>query len=384
MIVRDRGFDVHMGYGFAEYHTVEDAKAARKKSQQLDHQCTVSSQKFVADFPHKGVFPSATIGGRRPKLDKHTFTISGRQHQYYDERYYVSEYFANADPPESQQDLTGVRASGRSNAPTGSKRGSDTLENLQSKPKKAKKTAGGPETLQKWQAKQTELRDDRTAPSNSISEAQTTDEQTFAVDRGAYQCCYLCNTKFTSSETLLRHLRESETHAAYLASDDRKYRGFERMKKNGVDPDATLKLPAAPAAAASGSTSAADDQPAAQQPRDRAAERRQREAASLPAVKIGFTLKPKVSGASADPPALGKGRGMLEKSGWKEGEALGDGSGISAPIETSAYAAGVGLGHEGSKRGDAVEEAERRTRGDGGSFLEATRENARKRFEGME
>ncbi|KAK3080218.1 hypothetical protein LTS18_002816, partial [Coniosporium uncinatum] len=51
---------------------------------------------------------------------------------------------------------------------------------------------------------------------------------------------------------------------------------------------------------------------------------------------------------------------------------------------TSVYATGVGLGAEGGKVGDAVEEAERRTKeGREGEFLRRTKELARKRFEGM-
>jgi hypothetical protein len=48
------------------------------------------------------------------------------------------------------------------------------------------------------------------------------------------------------------------------------------------------------------------------------------------------------------------------------------------------YAAGVGLGHEDSKRGDALEVANALTRGGGGdSFADKTREGARRRWRDM-
>ena len=49
------------------------------------------------------------------------------------------------------------------------------------------------------------------------------------------------------------------------------------------------------------------------------------------------------------------------------------------------YTAGVGLGHEGSKRGDAMEVAAKKTKdsGKGNEFLEGTRELAKKRFDAM-
>ena len=53
---------------------------------------------------------------------------------------------------------------------------------------------------------------------------------------------------------------------------------------------------------------------------------------------------------------------------------------MTAPIATDMYVAGVGLGAEGGKVGDAVEEASRSTRGNYSEFLEKTREKARGRF----
>lgn len=57
------------------------------------------------------------------------------------------------------------------------------------------------------------------------------------------------------------------------------------------------------------------------------------------------------------------------------------GTGVTAPIATEVYAQGVGLGAQGSKIGDAVEEAGRNTRGRYDEFLEKTKANARQRYD---
>lgn len=67
--------------------------------------------------------------------------------------------------------------------------------------------------------------------------------------------------------------------------------------------------------------------------------------------------------------------------GWSAGTALGaQGTGVTAPIPTEVYAQGVGLGAEGSKLGDAVEEAGRNTRNRYDEFLEKTKQTARERY----
>ena len=54
-----------------------------------------------------------------------------------------------------------------------------------------------------------------------------------------------------------------------------------------------------------------------------------------------------------------------------------------APVATDMYVQGVGLGAQGGKVGDAVDEAGRNTRGGYEGFLERTRDRAKERFERM-
>ena len=70
--------------------------------------------------------------------------------------------------------------------------------------------------------------------------------------------------------------------------------------------------------------------------------------------------------------------------GWTSGQGLGaQGEGMTAPIATDMYVSGVGLGAEGGKMGDAVEEAGRNTKSGYEGFLERGREKAKERFEAL-
>ena len=122
--------------------------------------------------------------------------------------------------------------------------------------------------------------------------------------------------------------------------------------------------------------------------RDRAKERR---AAFGSAAKISLPLKKQASQGEAtesqeveQPPVPSKGASLLGKMGWSAGEGLGaQGTGRTEVIATDMYVQGVGLGAQGGKLGDAVDEAKRNTAGNYGDFLERTRDKAKERFESM-
>lgn len=187
-------------------------------------------------------------------------------------------------------------------------------------------------------------------------------------------CCYLCSRQFKTVANVNKHERLSDLHRNNLNNEELKNQAITKMKKAGVP------------IGASPQQQEADDTP---EYRDRAKERR---AAYGTSKKISLPMKKQASGDVAkndenDKPSTApksKGAALLGKMGWSSGQGLGaQGEGMTAPIATDLYIAGVGLGAEGGKVGDAAEEAARSTRGGYSEFLERTRDKAKERFESM-
>ena len=404
MLVRDRETNESMCYGFAEYHKQGDAEDAVTKSYKIGDKLTISSKKFSIDYTHSGVFPPAMVGTQEFN-DRFTIKMarsqSGGRHKYYDHRYYLSELIVNPEPPSRPSGPPKHSSDFEKNA---KKPGVQTLES-KSKKRKAPGTTA-PRAFQHWQNMQIELhgeeesgkRGEPKQPATGVNAIETPDvmsdvtslEQTFVYD-GTSIACHLCSRTFETREKVILHLNESKLHAKNLKDEAVVKEAYQRLEQNGIDAVSTFQLPSVPAVKPPGMEPI--DQPG--QYRDRAKERRQEEAKTGPVDKVGFSIKgaasrKKGAGAAGSPsssdnenskPAYGKGMGMLQRAGWEEGQGLGSQGGATAPIDQSVYAAGVGLGHEGSKKGDAVEEAERMTRGDG--FAERTKEIARRRYEQM-
>jgi hypothetical protein len=181
------------------------------------------------------------------------------------------------------------------------------------------------------------------------------------------KCCYLCSRQFKTEAEVNKHERISQLHRDNLANDDLVSKALAKIAKLGI---------AAP--------KPEEDTP---EYRDRARERRIAYGSSK---KTSLPPKASGSGAAREPdeaeqaPAPSKGAALLSKMGWVAGEGLGaDGKGVTAPIATELYAAGVGLGAQGGKIGDAVVEAQRNTKGGYEEFLDRTRDKAKERFESM-
>lgn len=406
LIIRDRKTDKSQGFGFAEYHNSVYATAALDKAEQLGGNFTIASDTIDICFPHLGVFPDADAFKPEHSMK---FTIDlgsqGARHKYHKLQLYATELMVNKDPPYrpssrgSQSESAVVHAKPR-----------DTLENQESKPKKRKAQSNArPAQLGLWESKAAELRGERTeatpragremkkskVPASGVNAiaavpaAVKASEQSFGVDLGKTKNCFLCWKMFPTLEKLMFHIKNSELHATNLGDPEAIKTAYRRLEEKKIKPDSMIKgIPL--------STKMATNE-VIQEPkyRDRAAERRKEEARSGTKEQGALSLqgqagKPSEAPPSSSPaptgPNYGKGQGMLQKAGWKEGQGLGGGNGIAAPIEQSMYAAGVGLGHEGSKKGDAVEEAARLTKGESqqdgrASFLLKTKEVARQRFE---
>ena len=179
-------------------------------------------------------------------------------------------------------------------------------------------------------------------------------------------CCYLCSRQFKTSAEVNKHERLSDLHRNNLKNADLVSKAEAKMEKAGA------------------STTSED----ASEYRDRAKERRAAFGASkkvsLPLKKSAAQSEPAAKDAADAPPPPSKGASLLGKMGWSAGEGLGaQGTGRTETIATDMYVQGVGLGAQGGKIGDAVNEADRNTTGGYGDFLERTKDKAKARFESM-
>lgn len=179
--------------------------------------------------------------------------------------------------------------------------------------------------------------------------------------------CLICQRKFTKAGLLSLHERESEMHRLNLADQSNIERAISQLARTGKTP--RKMVPA---------------KSKAQQYRDRARERRQAyNQPNAPRRKAPADAAPPAKEPDK-PAAPSKGAALLGKMGWTAGEGLGaDRAGRTDVIATDVYAAGVGLGAEGGKLGDAAAEAARKTKDNYTDFVEVTRNKARERYEKM-
>lgn len=183
-------------------------------------------------------------------------------------------------------------------------------------------------------------------------------------DRDNLQCL-ICQRKFTRAGVLSLHERESEMHRTNLADQSNVDRAISQLARVGKTP--RKMVPA---------------KNKGTQYRDRARERRQAyNQPNAPRRKAPVDSTP-ANKELEKPVAPSKGASLLGKMGWTAGEGLGaDRSGRTDVIATDVYAAGVGLGAEGGKLGDAAAEAARKTKDNYSDFVEVTRTKARERYE---
>lgn len=209
-------------------------------------------------------------------------------------------------------------------------------------------------------------------PENSTNNGQTSNtdanppSKTYADP--SKNCCYLCSRQFKTAAEVNKHERLSQLHRDNLNNSDLVTKAEAKMAKVGAS-----TIPQA------------ED---SSEYRDRAKERRTAFGTSK---KISLPMKKSIREPEAAeekepeaPASMSKGASLLGKMGWSAGEGLGaQGTGRTETIATDMYVQGVGLGAQGGKVGDAVEEAGRNTKSSYGDFLERTRDKAKERFESM-
>ncbi|KAI9819274.1 MAG: hypothetical protein M1827_007431 [Pycnora praestabilis] len=390
LLVRDRKSGENWRYGFAEFAGVEDAQAALTKFNSLE-KFTIASKPVNASYVHAGVF--VPMLNYSPEYEQYTFsplTNPAIKLAYWDEEAYVSELVVSRDTPETIDNPSiNSRVAADKAAAAAEKEGllkpGKAME-VKAKKRKAEIDAiatskkAVPAHLEFWRNRHAELHggvaegvEDNTssqtaALSKKKSKTQTKDEasppsQSFAdLER---KCCYLCSRQFKTESEVNKHERLSQLHRDNLKNEDFKTKALAKIAKAGA---------------------AAEDTP---EYRDRARERRaafKQPKKPTPGSSKSTTGPAAITEeeAAEEPIAPSKGAALLGKMGWAAGEGLGaKGTGMVAPIATEMYIQGVGLGAQGGKVGDAVDEAARLTKGGYGGFLERTRDRAKERFEGM-
>lgn len=394
LLVRDRQTNETWRYGFAEFASVDDAQAAVLRFNSFDR-FTISSKPVNVSYIHTGVF----VPVFEATEDRFVFSPLGNtttKLRYWNENAFASELTVKGpEDDEAAAETKRARLAADTAAAAAQKEGllptNDETDAKARKRKadakdkekeasKSKKTT--PAHLQFWSNRHAELHGAKPeiptgGPADDSSPNQRKDPQTSsALSQQSYadpvkNCCYLCSRQFKSAAEVNKHERLSQLHRDNLQNDEIKGKARAKLEKAGLPIVAET---------------AADDETS--EYRDRARERRQAfgpsKKISLPMKKEALPSKEEDSGTASSPPTTSKGAALLGKMGWTSGEGLGArGEGTKEAIATNVYAAGVGLGAEGGKLGDAIEEAAQNSKGDYKDFLQKTRDKAKARFESM-
>lgn len=376
LLVRDRKTDESWRYGFAEYATIEDAQAALIRYNSFDR-FTIASKQVLVSYIHAGVFvPSLNSTAANARFAFSPMGNPSLKLQYWDEEAYVTELIVT---PLEKSDHSTQATQQALATNEGLKSTADTDKAKKRKPQPDPSTASKkatPSHLQFWSNRHAELHGLQKKPD---SDAMSSSSDSFNPPSRSFadptrHCCYLCMRQFPSSAEINKHERLSDLHRANLKDEVKVNRAEHKLEKHGITIESQRT--------ASG-TQETDDQK--QEYRDRAKERRKIYGVvnkKGEQVNAPSTSKEK---APSPPPAAppSKGANLLAKMGYT-GAGLGaSGEGMTAPLQQDVYVAGVGLGAQGGKLGDAVEQAERNTKGDYGEWVAQGRDKMRERYKNM-
>lgn len=380
LLIRDRHSNDSWRFGFAEFNTVEDAQAAMAKYNTFE-KFTISSKPVLVSYIHAGVFVPV-LKPMGDDLFRFTFsplTNPAVKLMYWDEAAYASE-LVTAAPNQSSATKTKESENSKRAAAAANEGLVSTSKDGESRVKKRKlekDTKVVAPHLQFWSNRHAELhqlppKDSVTALSDAPQSKQkgkheqnpdTPPSQSFAdLER---KCCLLCSRQFKTDTEVNKHERISQLHRDNMKNEEMVTKALAKLNKSkgaGTDNSAY---------------------------RDRAKERRQ--AFNQPKQPAAQHNRPKAPGADSLPakeadttPAPSKGAALLSKMGWTSGEGLGaQGTGRTEAIATELYQQGVGLGAQGGKIGDAIEEAQRQTNGRYADFLTKTKDKAKERFDSL-
>lgn len=379
-MVRDKMSEISCNYGFAEFSTLDDARAAVAKYT-AHPQFTISSKPVTVAFIHSGVF----IPYLHPVQDQdRKFTFAATHNptlrlSYWNPSVYVNEHLTFDESLYEEKEKR----------PNPAKQAADSSAGKESKKRKADKDLTAPTgkkaiamapQLQMWANKHAELHGSKESAEGAMSSedippsagppaAGVSESTAAALSSVSYgdldqMCCLLCRRKFKNEPSLRRHEQLSDMHKTNLKDENLIAKATRDLEALGKEPTSNY--------------------------RDRAKERRlAHNQPTKPKPHLPRKSQPANKDAedAKDPPpkpAISKGAGLLAKMGWSTGEGLGaESGGRTDIIETMAYAPGVGLGAEGGKIGDAAQEAARNTKNDYSDFVSKAKDKARERYERM-
>jgi RNA-binding protein 5/10 len=383
LLVRDRKSNDSWRYGFAEFGSVEDAQAAMAKYNAAE-KFTISSKPVMVSYIHAGVFVpvlQAMVEGTE-KFAFSPLANPAMKLMYWDEAGYVSELIM---PKSASSALAGAKESLKARLATATNQGLiDSVKDADAKNKKRKlekdasissKKVVAPH-LQFWSNRHAELhglsvkeQDDQedtaepyTPARPEKTPARNPPTQTFA--DMTRKCCLLCSRKFPTEAEVNKHERVSELHRTNMQDADLVRKAHAKLAKVGItQPEQE---------GSAYRDRAKERRQAFNQPKQPAAQHKSKAAARAPEPEEEATPQPS------------KGAALLSKMGWTAGKGLGaEGTGRTEAVTTELYSQGVGLGAQGGKIGDALEEAERSTRNSYSDFVSKAKDKAKERYEGM-
>lgn len=276
-LVRDRGTDSSLRYGFAEFTTLEDAQGAVAKFR-ASPKFTISSKPITVAFIHTGVFVphNGRITDENSRFIFHPVYNQDLVLKYWDTRVYpsildvfVGSHSSGGPSPETAADSPKASMSAAE----------DSIATVDSSGKKIKKfKVAQPATaasiknaiamnpqMQMWAKKRAELvgkrkaesdaNDDSTHvsldPNNNVCPSRTrsrvSDTYTSFGDVDALSCM-LCMRKFATELALRDHQVLNKDHIASVADEEKRKSAITRLDAKGKAPQTiTIRITRAPA-----------------------------------------------------------------------------------------------------------------------------------------
>ena len=323
-----------LSFGFAWYHSLDDAKAALARARELGDEFTISSQTIMVDVPHMGVFPRTDFTNRQTS-SQFTFVMpeTGHKHEYKDHQYYPLETIINKTAPGDtmarSSSSQGEDTRSSNDAASASKKRMLDNDLANPLPKRVQMNSAMSALTNRWSAQHAKIHEVAQAPNRNtgvpsqpasgvnaivaINSESVENVQTFAYDATDKKCCFLCNRYLADSIVLKAHVEVSQLHAANLKDEVKVTEAYKRMDKAGVSRYATISWETA-ATSTSAKSSSPDVADQAPHYVDRAALRREEEKVQLPKPDkpMGFSLKnikdaPNLNNNATPPPSKGLG-----------------------------------------------------------------------------